>query len=139
MKRIALLLVLIGFSIAPAPAATTECPALGFDGSWKNIREEAKTLAALDIRGSCDGTNPNGALAIRALEACSPRNCTWGWVGGRLDSDGILVATFRTFTATRRITALKQGLRLRVVVETDYVISERESTRESFILVRSAD
>lgn len=139
MKRIASAVIFLVFSNTAAPGATRECAARDFDGSWKNIREETKTLAALDIRGTCDSENPHGAIAIRALETCRPRKCTWGWVGGRIDAEGVLVANFQTFTAKRRIMVLKQGLRLRVLVETDYISDQRESTRESYILVRSAD
>jgi len=132
--------VLIGILLvmgSPSHTQAEECTPSGFAGQWQNIRQEKTILSSLEVIDTCEPNGPYGAVQVRGMALCHPRDCSWGW-SGALVEDGALYAEFKTFVATRRIRAVKQGLRLEVLVATDYITEEREDTRVSHILVRSA-
>lgn len=135
------LLLLIGIVMMTGnsqPAQAQTCAASEYAGNWQNVRSETNMLSALEVVDTCDQTSAFGALKIRAEEVCNPRHCSWGWTAAIIHNDQ-LFAEFKTFIATRRISAVRQGLRLRVLVETDYITETREDTKISYIMVRSAD
>lgn len=133
---IAVMFLLPLFSTSGASAG--ECGPSPFAGVWQNVRSEVKMLSLLEVEDTCDLDGPYGPLRVRAFEVCHPRPCSWGWTSGFMIGEKELAAEFKTFIAVRRIFALRQGLRLRVVVETDYITETREDTKETHILVLQA-
>lgn len=134
------LFLFIGFFILSLHAEDVhaeECTPSEFSGNWQNVRGEKNILSALEVVDTCDADGPFGAVRTRAKELCHPRDCSWGWVRAEIEGNQ-LFAEFNTFIAKRRIVAVPQGLKLRVVVETDYITESREDTRVEHLLVRSA-
>lgn len=122
----------------PEPAQAQSCAPSEFSGNWKNVRGETHILASLEVVDTCDEKSRFGAVKIRAKELCHPRDCSWGWTKAFINGER-LFAEFKTFIAVRRVTVSKQGLRLRVIVETDYITESREDLKATHLLVRSAD
>lgn len=137
MYRLILLLALLALPMEVENVMAQSCPRSGFSGIWKNIRSEIKILASLEVVDTCNQDGPYGPTKVRALEVCHPRHCSWGWTRGKKTNANELTAVFQTFTAKRRVKALRQGSRLRVSIETDYISSDRKDTRAQYILILS--
>lgn len=118
------------------PVYAENCEPSEFSGNWQNVRSEKNILSALEVVDTCNADDPFGAVKVRAKELCHPRDCSWGWTKATIEGNQ-LFAEFKTFIATRRIVVAKQGLRLKVLVETDYITESREDTKESYLLVRA--
>ena len=113
------------------------CAASDFTGKWKNIRHEKKNLVMLEVVDNCIKPDIGAGVRVRAFELCLPRPCSWGWADQVIERDGTLQAAFQTFSAARRITATRQGARLEVSVETDFISEGRDDIRVRHILVLS--
>ena len=120
------------------PVQAQSCAPSEFSGNWKNVRGEAHILASLEVVDTCDEKSSFGPVKVRAKELCHPRDCSWGWAAAFIRGDH-LFAEFKTFIAVRRVTASKQGRRLKVIVETYYITESREDLKATHLLVRSAD
>lgn len=133
-----LLFVMLFFLSAPTAQAEDACPQPFEAGKWENIRQEVGNLTTVEIIYQCEPHPVYGQWKVRAKAKCHPRDCTWGWVKGRMQEEEMR-ATFQTFNHTHHVYLFPFGQRYRAEVETIPRSDIREPSKSTYIMIKVFD
>ncbi len=137
---VAVIALSLGLPITAQPVSAAEsCPLPDEAGRWVNQDARKRgDVSIIEISHDCaaDGSDQ---WRIRARALCQPRNCTWGFSGGRRSENGALVALFRTFAAERWVVMRVAGTQMNVRLLHDFRDARRADERQAAVLTRDGE